>query len=222
MVNLCYDVSVKLFSINLLLAAVFLAGPDFTKLARFFVLNRPMEPAEASGPTFHRRWLATTVVAFKLLFITANLYQSGSYWYERYQSQMAHPPRPALYGLYDVEAFIQNGHERLALTTDPTRWRRVIIDFFPPKVMQVQMMDDSFRPYQVEYDKAGESVTVISGTENSKKYRLECSRPDADHLVMQGMLASDSMTVRMKRMDPSKFFLLGRGFEWIQEAPVSR
>ena len=84
------------------------------------------------------------------------------------------------------------------------------------------MMDDSFRRYQVEYDKTGEGVTVFSGSDNSRKDRLECSRPDADHLVMQGMLASDSLTVRMNRIDPSKFFLLSRGFQWIQEATVHR
>ena len=39
--NFCYDVPVKLYSVNLLLMAAFLAAPDATRLANALVLNRP-------------------------------------------------------------------------------------------------------------------------------------------------------------------------------------
>jgi hypothetical protein len=110
-----------------------------------------------------------------------------------------------LYGLYDVETFIQNGNDRPPLTTDTTRWKRVIIDYYPPTVMQVQMMDESVRAYNVEYDKWGRNITVFPGESRTKKSVLECSRPDEDHLSMEGKLGDDSLTLRLERIDASKF-----------------
>jgi hypothetical protein len=71
-------------------------------------------------------------------------------------------------------------------------------------------------PYNVEYEKTGESITVSLGRDKTKKFVLECSRPDQDHLLMQGRLADDSLTIRLKRIDPSRFLLLNRGFNWMQ------
>jgi hypothetical protein len=36
---------------------------------------------------------------------------------------------------------------------------------------------------------------------------LSWSRPDADHLVIEGKLASDVLLIRMRRIDESKFRL---------------
>ena len=44
MLNFSYDVPVKLFSMHLLAMALFLMAPDLKRLARMFVLNRPVDP----------------------------------------------------------------------------------------------------------------------------------------------------------------------------------
>jgi hypothetical protein len=54
MLNFCYDVPVKLFSVHLLAMAVFLAVPDLGRLAGLLVLRRPVAPA-ADRPFFRRR-----------------------------------------------------------------------------------------------------------------------------------------------------------------------
>ena len=46
MLNFCYDVPVKLYSLNLLLMAIFLMVPDLGRLANLLVLNRPTSAAE--------------------------------------------------------------------------------------------------------------------------------------------------------------------------------
>ena len=51
---------------------------------------------------------------------------------------------------------------------------------------------------------------------------LECSRPDQDHVLMEGKIGKDALTVQLKRIDPSKFLLLNRGFHWIQEGSLIR
>jgi hypothetical protein len=50
MLNLCYDVPVKLSSLNLLLLSVFLVLPESGRLLRIFVLNRPVPAMDLGAP----------------------------------------------------------------------------------------------------------------------------------------------------------------------------
>jgi hypothetical protein len=229
MLNFSYDVPVKLQSVNLLLAALLLASPDLTKMARWFIFNRSVEPPTSSGPVFEKPWAKAGVVVFKYVFIAVFLFQTILGAYRNYQSFVANRPRPALQGLYEVETFIQNGHELPPLTTDPTRWRRVVIDF--PTSMQVQMMDDSIRTYGADYSSVGDSFTLFAPPVStglgpiaaivgspSKKYEFAASRPNADYVEIQGRLGDDSLKVKLKRLNPAKFPLVSRGFHWVQES----
>jgi len=75
LLNFSYDVAVKLFSANLLLAAIFLVLPDLRKLLRFFVLNQAVDPPTASGPPRTGRWITAGSVVFKVL-LAAFVYQT--------------------------------------------------------------------------------------------------------------------------------------------------
>jgi hypothetical protein len=52
MLNFCYDVPVKLFSLKLLLLSLFLILPESGRLLRLFVLNRPVPSANLDEPRF--------------------------------------------------------------------------------------------------------------------------------------------------------------------------
>jgi len=212
MLNFGYQVAVKLSSLNLLLAAVFLAAPDLGKLTRFFVFNQRVDVPDASDPILERRGLRFALTISKIVVATLMLYNSIS---TGYQNAMFRPPpnRPVLSGLYEVETFVENGTERLPLTTDAARWKTVAIGD-PPTTINVQMMDASFRHYRAEYDAQGRSVTIFLGNDKSKGYTLQCSRPDQDHLMMEGALGDAALTIRMKRIDLSRFDLLNMPFRW--------
>jgi uncharacterized membrane protein YphA (DoxX/SURF4 family) len=66
MVNMTYDVPVKLFAFHLVLMSIFLIAPDARRLVDWFVLNRPVEPAPAPryGPSArsHRGWIIAQLV----------------------------------------------------------------------------------------------------------------------------------------------------------------
>jgi hypothetical protein len=82
MLNMCYDVPVKLFSLHLLLMAVFLVAPDLRRLADLFVFKRKVE-LSPTPPLFHRTWLNRSLIAAQLMFalaITVScLYESYHY-----------------------------------------------------------------------------------------------------------------------------------------------
>ena len=125
MLNFCYDVPVKLYSLNLLLMAIFLMTPDLGRLANVLVLNRPSRPVNLAGP-FDRRWARNGMAVVKTIFIGFVLFQQIKGGYEGYRSFYVTPQRPPLFGMYDVEGFAVNGKELPPLTTDTTRWKRMV------------------------------------------------------------------------------------------------
>ena len=92
--NFCYDVPVKLYSLNLLLLTIYLVFPDRVRLASFFVTNDSVAPSNISEPVLiqrHRR--AAQIV--KVVVISLILVQNLSSAVQRYRvlaSRKAPPP----------------------------------------------------------------------------------------------------------------------------------
>jgi uncharacterized membrane protein YphA (DoxX/SURF4 family) len=219
MLNFCYDVPVKLYSLNLLLMAIFLAAPDLNRLAKVLVLNRPARPANIDPP-FKARWLRIAAIGLKILIVGYVLFTEVKGGLEGYRRYYVNVPRPPLYGLYEVESFTRNGQDVPPIITDATRWKRLIVQ--SPASLSVRLMNDAPRPYSTEYDSSGNRVTLFAATDKDKRYVFDYSRPDPDHVVLQGTLANDSLSVKLRKIDTSKFLLVSRGFHWINERPFNR
>jgi len=207
--NYFYDVPVKLYSTNLLLMAVFLIARDLRRLVRFLVLNQATEPADLSAPQFQNRKLRIAAVVLQVLFVGYVLYDNVHGGWQGYQASRVHPKRPPLYGAYDVEA---------PPAGDRLRWRKVAIDF--PTAILVRLTDDTVQRFGAKYDEAKNTVTLTLGSGSPST--LAYSRPDPDHLLLTGNLGPDAVSLRLRKLDPSKFLLLNRGFHWINEYPLNR
>ena len=217
--NFCYDVPVKLYSANLLLMALFLIAADLRRILNCLVLNRPAPPADLSGARFAGRRTRLAVLVFQALFIGSFLYQDISGGWRFYSQFALHPARSPIYGLYDVESFRRNGREVPPLLTDPGRWKRVVLTF--PQSFAVRMMDDSPRGFASEYDAANSRLTLTTPA-GGQKNLFRYSRPDPDHVVLEGTLQGDQLVVGLRKVDPRKFLLVNRGFHWINERPFNR
>src|SRR5258706_5261826 len=76
--NMCYDVPVKLYSGNLLLMAIFLMAPELGRLGRFMILRKPTDPPPLDTPNFGRKWMRIAAVAVQVLFVGSVLYNNVS------------------------------------------------------------------------------------------------------------------------------------------------
>jgi hypothetical protein len=65
--NMTYDVPVKLYSLHLLLMSVFLLAPDLKRLGNFFIFNRGVDAVKPSR-LFHRYWLNRGILILQILF----------------------------------------------------------------------------------------------------------------------------------------------------------
>jgi hypothetical protein len=219
MLNLSYDVPVKLYSMSLLGLAIFLAAPDAQRLMDLFVRNRAVPAVELrpifSGPRAHRAALVART-AFAALLVFLVMRQSRTMMAEF--GDLA--PRPSVYGIWNVEEETVDGVAHPPVLTDAGRWRRVVFDQTP--WFGIQLMSDQRVRYSAEYDDPKGVVTLDKfGTENDKTV-LHYVRPEHDRLELDGKVDGHQVHAVLRLVDTKGFLLLSRGFHWISEYPFNR
>lgn len=221
MLNMSYDVPVKLYSFHLLLTAFFLLLPDFKRLTYFFILNNKVE-----GVFFHRLFEAEKFnkvskilkVAFLLIVILSSFW--GAWQGRTTYGDLA--PKVPLYGIWVIDEFEINGEVKPPLLTDETRWKRVVFEF--PQTMLLENM-----PEKKDYVKANISMKnktiFLSRYRNSQdeKWRANFSfeQIDAETMTWKGLINGEAATLKLHRLDETKFLLNSRGFNWVNEYPYN-
>jgi uncharacterized membrane protein YphA (DoxX/SURF4 family) len=217
MMNLCYDVPVKLYSAHLLAMAAFLALPHLRRLVNVLVLNRPAEPAPIQ-PLFRQPWAHRGAFVLRTVIICGftGLFLQQSYETSKKFGHLA--PKMPLHGIWEVETLVLDGTKRPPLLTDATRWRRLLFEY--PEYLLVQRVDDSWEDY---------TLTLKDRQMILRKYRdLQWKSSLAWRQVEPGLLALDGtfdghvVQARLRRFDESNLPLVSRGFHWINEAPYNR
>jgi hypothetical protein len=95
MLNFCYDVPVKLYSLNLLALTVFLVAPQARRLSRIFLLNAPVHPADLSEPAFQRPSTSRVAHVVKFAVLTLALGWSISSSITSYRTSKALTAQPS-------------------------------------------------------------------------------------------------------------------------------
>jgi hypothetical protein len=130
-------------------------------------------------------------------------------------------PRSPLAGAYEVEAFVKGGVTLPPLTTDAIRWRTSSIRAFSEGMwIGVRLMNGERIGFRAEDDPATSTLALF--TSSGEKTVMAYSRPEPEHLVLTGSYMNDTLTVHLRKFDPSKYLLINRGFHWINEFPYNR
>jgi hypothetical protein len=219
MLNMTYDVPVKLFSFHLILIALILLAPDFERLANLFFLNRTANPSTQPQLflSSRRNRIAVAVqIALGVVLLGSNVYGGWKSWHEYGGGQA----NSALYGIWNITEFTADGESRPPLLTDNDRWRRAIFQF--PSRMTFQRMDDSFAPYNNSIDTKQKTLELTRGDDKNWKAHFTFQRPSPDQLTLDGDIDNHKVHMQLELFDRNKFLLVSRGFHWIQENPFNR
>lgn len=218
MLNMTYDVPVKLFSFHLILISLVLLAPELRRLVNFFFGNRAVQPSAqlAIGRTLTRARIALALQGgLGLWLLAANAYTSWRFWHSDFGGER---PKSVLYGIWDIEEFVQDGNLRAALVTDNERFRRAIFDF--KDRMSFEKMDSTFTYYGAAIDDSRKTMTLTSADKNSKAGFTY--QRDGDQLTLDGDMDKHKLHLKLQRVDHTKFLLLNRGFHLVQEYPFNR
>jgi uncharacterized membrane protein YphA (DoxX/SURF4 family) len=219
MLNMTYDVPVKLFSFHLILFSLFLLAPELPRIISFFFSNRPTGPS--SQPALFRSLRANRIalilqLAFGAYLVGMNIYGGVQAWH----TYGAARPKPSLYGIWNVEQMSIDGQERSALLNDYDRWRRVIFDY--PTFFQFQRIDNTAGGYGLNVSEQTKTLTLSKGTDKNWKAVFSFARPAPDQLTLDGTLDGHKIHMQLKLFDINKYTLVNRGFHWINEYPFQR
>ncbi|MFW0785325.1 DoxX family protein [Gordonia sp. CPCC 206044] len=218
--NMTFDVPVKILSAHLVLIALVLLAPQMRNLFGLFVLQRPaaaVPPPQLFSRPRQKRIAAWVQVCLGIWVAIGAAYISWTGLHE----YGARAPKPPLHGIWAVDDFRIEGRSSAPLTTDPTRWQRLVFD--TDGAATVQMMDGALHMLPAHVDEASRSIEIpATPSTRLPSATVRFDRPTDDRLRLDGTIDGAPTTVTLHRVDPNAFPLRSRGFHWIQEQPYFR
>ncbi len=221
--NLCYDIPVKQFSMHLVLYCVYLLVNDIKRVLDFFVFNRAVNPNTIHYISFPKRWMRITRIVLKLAFI--GLFVIEPFFTTRafYTSfNKGTDIRPVHAGIYDVAVFAVNKDTIPPIITDTVRWKDVI--FESNGQGSVGSTDTAFRQryrrgyFNLVFDSTRQNISFkksIASQNSIASFRYDF--PDSSTIRLTGSKGKDSLYLVLKKSN-RHFQLAERQFHWISEA----
>jgi uncharacterized membrane protein YphA (DoxX/SURF4 family) len=218
-----YDVPEKLLSLHLLAMAGWLLAPDARRLVDGLLLDRPTRPPDLAPP-FAGRWTRLGRLGLETLLVGYALVAITSHDLSR-RLELTRAPRPPLYGVWDVDELSRDGRVVPSWSGDPARWRRLLVR--SPGALDVQLANGARRSFAASYGPHEVALSSEEGAGTAGKPvqsggHLAWSRPDPDHLALQGTIAGEALAVKLRRVDESRVLLLTRGFHLIDDEPINQ
>jgi hypothetical protein len=211
--NLSYDVSVKLYSLNLLLMGVYLMAPEAQRMLNVFILNRTAAPV-LHAPLFHKKWLNAGMLALQAVLLVAvggsELYQG----YQRYTLSGDGAPPPPLFGVYDVDEFVVNGQPRPAVFTDAARWHRVTFERY--NLMAIFAGSEPVKRYKTKIDLSRHDLQLHPIVPGNWMAGFHFDEPSPGLLTLRGEMNGQQIQARLRKIELKSFPLYANGFHWIQ------
>ncbi len=216
MLNLSYDVSVKLYSTQLLVMAVLIALPDARRLLAAALGRATTEVPPRARMSPRRERVRQLAKAAFVLAVAVSLYPTLG-------GRAA--PGSEVYGNWVVDTLTADGVERPPLATDPVRWHDVSFSRGGLAIWRVSgdrdpQVTETRISYPYQLDAASHTLRVTIDPKKKLEETWRYTRPAPDRLVIDGVHLGTSLHVTLHPAPEPP--LLTRGFHWINEAPFSR
>lgn len=225
MINLAYDVPVKIYASHLLFSCLFLLALDSRRLLGFLVFNTGAPPTAAYDLKLEKTWQrrgSAVVKAFLVYQFLLTPLLSGWTRFQDLKRPIASGPFKA--GMYDVRRYVVN-HDTIPLSTaDTLRWKDVVID--SRGAGSVNTADQIFwqryrrgyfryKPDSVAHTVAVWKTSTMPG-DSTFLFTMRYESPDTNTIRFHTAIRGDSLHVELVRM-PRHFQLAERQFHWLSE-----
>ena len=223
MMNLSYDIPVKIFSLQLLAYCLFLLAYESPRIIDFFILNRPSAASGLYALPYSGKWMRITRIALKAVFIFIAVGMLLYNTWNRYKMVRAQADLPPIRsGIYDVTTFAVNGDTIPERNTDTLRWRDIVFDkgglgsVGSTDTLFLQRYRRGYFTYQP--DSANQLITFTkSRFDTTTLVRFRYEMPAPDRMQLRTVLRGDSLYVELVR-SKRHFQLAERQFHWLSEA----
>jgi hypothetical protein len=214
--NLCFDVPVKLYSFHYLVMALFLIAPDFPWLAMPLVLGRSVE-TKPIRPLFERVPIHRSTLAFRTLLVALMIFSQIKWGYGTSREIYGVAPPPIL-GRWDVVSMSIDKRE--LKKDDAANWKW--IDVSERGMIRVSKPSPPSLAYRSAWNAVEKSLTLTKFTAPTWKATLTYDLPQPDLLKLSGSMDDKPIAVTLRPSAEKHQELKTRGFHWIQELPYNR
>ena len=209
-----FQVNVKLLITVLMAMTLFLLSKDIVRLVNFFFLDKAVYPDADQPVRFNSKWKNTALGIAKYAFILFLIFFDLRGYFARARSFNARLKKPPLYGIYNVTSFIRNKDTLKPLTTDTSRWNKLVVSA-PEGNAAVMLMNDSLTNFVFEADTVNHKITMYAKNDTAAKFAFNYSQTGTGLLLLRGKWRSDSLQIELRTYDMNKFPLLRERFRWI-------
>jgi hypothetical protein len=226
MMNLSYDIPVKIFSMNIVLFCLYLLANEYNRILCFFVLNKPTAVCSIYHFTYTKRWMRIVRVILKAAFVTQVVIFSFYSNWQQYKSMVNTPDtKPIKSGFYDVAVFAINKDTIPPLITDTMRWQDVV--FEKDGYGSIKTADTIFRQrykrgyFDYEIDTVNNIINLKKWQTDSAMYSgiilsMHYQLPDSNTIQLRGKQKNDLLYVLLKKSN-RHFQLADKPFHWLSE-----
>ena len=220
--NICYDIPVKIFSFHLFVYCVFLLCYDAPRLLNFLVFNRSTESNTLYEIHFSQKWQRVTHLigkaAFGIIFAILPLIQAWGY----YQESISAPEPSPFYGVYDVVKYTVGQDTIHPLAMDTLHWKDFIFD--KNNLGSIDSRDTTFRQryrrsyFNFQIDSVEQTIDIKKfGTDTVNLMTLHYRFINKKDIFFRTKLRQDSIHLWLRK-SPRTFQLAERQFHWLSEA----
>lgn len=233
--NLAYDGGEMVYSLYLVLLALFVFAFDAVRLYQLIGLGKPVKPNRFKLHLNQKTGFARMLFKGAFIFFFVFLYgfkSASGYHHDPYQYPTASGLADAS-GLYNVSVFRINHNELPYSAVDPVRWKDVVFEKWAtisirsnrPVVLDRSNTEELHRNdvdrnyelagsgerqyYSYKIDEENQMLVLQNKNKHyqNEKLVLFYSRPDSNHIVLRGLNErSDSVYVVLDKL-PKKYLL---------------
>jgi hypothetical protein len=237
MLNMCYDVPVKLMSGHLLLMSLLLIAPDAKRLFAWFVLARPVQPTLFAPIFGHWTWLNRNGVAIR----TAVLFTfAATTLYENYKDAVTRgiwAPENPIVGRWVGLEFVRDGQAvpfppqpenppRQAIA--PAKWpggpgMPAVIRANISQLGVAFMFEDGSGTFFLNRNDDQTEMWLARMRDRQIVARLRVIYSAPDHLTLEGPFDGQEIRMTFRRVPTPKkpYVFRSRSFRWVQERPFN-
>ncbi len=213
--NLCFDIPVKLFSAHLVLMSLVIFLTDIKRFINVFIMNKSVGAYKYYQPINNKKYLKIIrilkIVGLSIIILGASIFMFQA------ERKLNNYKKPVFYGVWETEYFIKNKDTLLPLITDGKRWRYLIIQKKDKAL--VKYMNDKTESFYFSVDTISEKISFRS-FEDKNNSILKYTSIKPNFMELKGKIDNDSLHITLKKKD--EFLLKSRGFNWINESPFNR
>lgn len=223
MLNLSYDIPVKIYSLQLLVCCIFLALNDWKRIMSFFIWNKTSEPNYSYDLILEKRWYRIARIGAKALFIILFMILPFYNTWNRYKMVSSQTDvKPIKSGVYDITTFVRNRDTIPLLARDTLLWKDMIFD--KGGMGSVNSTDTLFRQryrrgyFYYQPDTLTKTIAIkYTPADTTALFTMQYEMPSPETMHLWTVIRGDSLYLELVKSN-RHFQLAEKQFHWLSEA----